>query len=93
MNIMIRSIHPTLRTAVVFCALALILSVTPAVAFDSQESGGEQQRRGQTVGVFIDAAGIAHGFVAECDAKKTSRGGVESFSSYGRTCAADGKAQ
>jgi hypothetical protein len=36
--------------------------------------------------VFVDAAGVAHGFVVECDAKKTSQVGVESSSSYGRTC-------
>jgi probable HAF family extracellular repeat protein len=34
----------------------------------------------------FSAAGVAHGFVAECDAKKTSQVGVESSSSYGRTC-------
>jgi probable HAF family extracellular repeat protein len=49
--------------------------------------------RGQIVGTFIDAAGVAHGFVAECDAKKTSRGGVEGSSSHWRTCAGDGKAK
>lgn len=46
----------------------------------------EINKRGQMVGAFIDAAGEVHGFLAECDAKKSPRRGVGSSSSAGRTC-------
>jgi hypothetical protein len=49
--------------------------------------------RGEVVGGFIDAGGIQHGFVAECDDKKSSRRGIESSSAAGRTCDGDGKAK
>lgn len=47
MNKMIRSIRSKLGKAIVLCAFAGVLPVDTSLAFNSQESVGEQQRRRQ----------------------------------------------
>jgi hypothetical protein len=42
--------------------------------------------RGQIVGYFFDARGVGHGFLAECDAKQSSRRPMENAMLAGRTC-------
>lgn len=42
--------------------------------------------RGQIVGYFSDAEGVLHGFLVECDAKKSSRWTIENAAPAGRMC-------